>query len=1100
MMNVCDNECLKNYNECMSVFKNDFLYDCDIDNFNINMDKLEDSDVLNFNVNIDKIKIKDEINDILSNENKLNCNNICLLQNINEITYCKIDGRPFSKVRLNKIAFNSLFDTGAKISVLSKLILRKINVEIKTDDSKKVSCANGSELIIMGKVRLEVEYNNNVVMGEFFVADEIYPTVIIGIDILNDLKIKLVEITNNNILSLQDKFGKNAPLDLKKSQIIEKLNLEKSTFLYGIILEYLDIFMSNKWDIGKTDILKHRILTNCNPIIIKPRRQPLHYENKILDIIKNLEENDIIKKCESPWNSPIVCVAKKERNEIRMCLDFRLLNKNTIRPAFPIPNVDEMLDSLHGAKYFSSIDLGNAYYQVELEEECKEKTAFSTRFGQYCFNRMPFGIAAAPSTFQKLMSIIVGDMMWKEALVYLDDILIFSNTLGDHKIRLEKLFNRIQKSGLKINPDKCNFLVSELKFLGHIINDKGIKTDNSKIDSIKNFKKPNCIKHLRSFLGLANYYRKFIKNYSKIAKPLESLIGAKNQKLVWTDTCELSFNELKISLTNAPILSHPDFSKIFILDTDASFDSLGAVLSQKDNNGSETIIAYGSKSMNKHEIGYCITRKELLSIFHFTQHFKHYLYGKKFILRTDHKAITFMMTTKKPITAQFQSWINFLSSLDMSLEYRKGELHNNADALSRLNTSDCKQCQMVHQDAKTERIKTRILAMTSESKTYKWQNKCQEIDNLKNHILSNDENHFYIDNNIILTDDNKIYIPEVNRNAFCLEMHKELCHAGLNKLHNYISNCYQFNEMEKIVKDIVLSCDICQKRKTLTGKTKEYVEKLYAAEPFEKLYIDFCGPFPNTFNGKKYIFAIIDQFSKYILLKSVKTQDETTVVQILLKDWILKFGTPKEIHVDRGKCFESSLFQSLSDKYNFTIHYSSPYHHQTNGQIERQFRTIRDWISCSIQDKLYKNWEESLPHIEFAMNSTIQMSIKCSPAEVIFGKKINKERFKNQLQNVKEPIEYIDRLQTDRNKKHGLIKELSRQNKYETDKRTHRQYDVGENVLIKIDLRNKQDNRYSGPHKIINKLHDNSYQLEDKRGKILIRNIEWLKPYKTRGM
>lgn len=233
MMNVCDNECLKNYNECMNEFKNDFLYDCDIDNFNINIDKLKYSDILNnecmnvfendflynndfknFNVNIDKIK--NEINDFHPNENKLNCNNVCLLQNINEINYCKIDGRPFSKVRLNKIAFNSLFDTGAKISVLSKIILRKINVEIKIDDSKKVSCANGSELIIMGKVRLEVEYNNNIVMGEFFVADEIYPTVIIGIDILNELKIKLVEITNNNILSLQDKFGRNTPLDLKK--------------------------------------------------------------------------------------------------------------------------------------------------------------------------------------------------------------------------------------------------------------------------------------------------------------------------------------------------------------------------------------------------------------------------------------------------------------------------------------------------------------------------------------------------------------------------------------------------------------------------------------------------------------------------------------------------------------------------------------------------------------------------------------------------------------------------------------------------------------------------------------------------------------------
>jgi len=221
--------------------------------------------------------------------------------------------------------------------------------------------------------------------------------------------------------------------------------------------------MANKWDIGKKNILKHRIMTNCKPITIPMRRQPIHYEEKILDIITNLESNGIISKCESPWNSPIVCVNKKNSDDIRMCLDFRILNTNTIRPAFPLPNVNEMLDSLHGAKYFSSIDLGNAYYQVELEEESKEKTAFSTKYGQYCFN-LPFGIAAAPSTFQKLMTIVIGDMIWKESLVYLDDILVFSKTIEDHIRILDKLLGRIANAGFRLNPDKCRFFVSEIKF------------------------------------------------------------------------------------------------------------------------------------------------------------------------------------------------------------------------------------------------------------------------------------------------------------------------------------------------------------------------------------------------------------------------------------------------------------------------------------------------------------------------------------------------------------------------------------------------------------------------------------------------------------
>ena len=1097
----CDGDCL---NECMfdDYLFNDFFPDHNNDNsgmfefeknfVNKNKNNLicNNNDDTSLN-NISDLKNVKTLELNISNSVHNVSNDICVIKNVNEIDYCKTDGRPFIKVKLNNFIFNSLFDTGAKISVLSESIMKILNLNSSKDINKKISCANGSELRVLGKIILDVEYNGKNVAGEFLVANKIYPNVIIGIDILNKLNVKLLEICDGNILSLQAKFGKNISGENKVNKITDLIQIERKNVMYDTIVQYADIFMGDSWDIGKTDILRHRIVTNCNPILIKPRRQPMHYEEKLEDIIKNLEENEIIKKCESPWNSPIVCVPKKGSNEIRMCLDFRTLNSNTIRPAFPIPNVDEMLDSLHGAKYFSSIDLGNAYYQVELDEESKEKTAFSTRFGQFCFNRMPFGIAAAPSTFQKLMTIIIGDMMWNEALVYLDDILIFSSTIEEHIIRINNLFGRIRKAGLKIKPEKCKFLVRELKFLGHVINEKGIKTDNSKIESIQNAKQPNCVKHIRSFLGLANYYRKFIRDYSKIARPLESLIGGKNKTIMWTEDCEKSFRILKESLTNAPILCHPDFSKIFILDTDASFDCIGAVLSQRGENGIENIIAFGSKSMNKHEIGYCITRKELLSIFHFTQHFKHYLYGKKFILRTDHKAITFMLTTKKPITAQFQNWINFLSSLDMNLEYRKGEQHCNADALSRLNVDACKQCQMQHQDAKTEKLKTRILAMSVESKEYYWQNNSKEITILKKKISQNEESEYYMDKGIVFTILNKIYIPIDRRHDFILDVHRELCHAGITKVINYIKNYYYFKQIDNVVKDVLSSCETCQKRKTYTGKTKEIIEKIEVKEPFENIFIDFCGPFKTTPSGKKYILAMIDQFTKYIVIKAVRSQDDKCLSETLMNSWILKYGPPKQFHVDRGKCFESQVFKNLASKYSIEIVYSSPYHHQANGQIERQFRTIRDWISCCLQEKRFKTWEEGLPHIEFSLNSTIQQNIQCSPAEVVFGRKLCKERFITQIQNDENPY---------RNFKYEMIRNLNQYKQDESTKRIHRSFNIGDDVLVKVDIRNKQDERYSGPHKIVDKIHKNSYLLNNNSGKTFIRNIEWLKPFKARGM
>ena len=639
------------------------------------------------------------------------------------IVYDRMGGRPSLKIKINGHWKNCLLDTGARINVIDNNVISTWkNVKRKLGNDK-VSCANGSPLQTKGRVILEVEIDRVIKEIEFIVAEGLSPEIIGGIEFLNQFGIKLCKTTQNSLIesgdslnytelcSIEAKYGSCVNDESRFLKAIEILKLDKNSDLYNIIERNKTIFMINKWDIGKTNWIKHSIDTNEGPILVKPRRQPMHLETKIEEALKNLEENGIIRRCDSQWNAPLVCVWKKEKNDIRLCLDFRCLNKITERHAFPMPNIDEMLDILNGSQYFSTIDLGSAYYQVELEEESKKKTAFSTRTGQYCFNRMPFGIAAAPATFQKLMTMVLGDLNWKEAVVYLDDILIFAKDKIEHVKRIEKVLSRIKEAGLKVNPEKCIFMKTETKFLGHIINADGIQTDKEKLEAIKNFDRPKCIKNLRSFLGICNYYRKFIKNYAKYSRTLEAMCGNNKDKLIWSDECEDAFIQLKGALSVTPVLIYPNFRKEFILDTDASFDTIGAVLSQKDDQGNERVIAYGSHTMNKHELGYCITRKELLAIYYFTQHFKHYLYGKKFTLRTDHKAITFMIATKKPITAQFQTWINFLSSLDMNILYRKGSEHANADAMSRDKCGRCTQCLMEHEEPKVEKIKTRLLAM-----------------------------------------------------------------------------------------------------------------------------------------------------------------------------------------------------------------------------------------------------------------------------------------------------------------------------------------------------------------------------------------------------
>lgn len=625
---------------------------------------------------------------------------------LSKIRYDIMQGRPSLKIKLNNFEIDCLLDTGARVNVISKDILKYIK-EVKIESSmERLRCANESKLETVGKAKILTKIGERSEWVEFIVVEKITPAVIGGIELQLKFNIKL-EMTKkidekvaNYVCEIEAKFGKQTSNDERFKKAYEIFKLKKNSELYKIVEENKEIFMADNWDIGCTKLMKHTIITKGEPINIKPRRQPVNLEKKIEEAIHNLWTNDIIRKCNSPWNTPLVCVWKKEKQDIRLCLDFRQLNKVTERQAFPMPNVEEMLDTLHGTKYFSSIDLGNAYYQVELEKDSQEKTAFSTKSGQFCFNRMPFGIAAAPGTFQELMTKVLGNMKGNGAVVYLDDILIYSETLEEHFKRLNAVFKKISKAGLRINPDKCQLLKKEVKFLGHIINENGIKTDPKKIEAIQTFERPKCIKNLRSFLGICNYYRRFIKGYAIKSRVLESLCGKDKAKLIWTEQCDQAFLEMKEALTKSPILVFPDFTKDFILDTDASFDTIGAVLSQKDNNGHERVIAYGSHGMNEHERGYCITRKELLAIYYFCQHFNHYLYGRRFTLRTDHKAITFMLTTKKPITAQFQTWINYLSSLDIDIQFRKGETHANADTLSRNTCGTCTQCLTEHENPK----------------------------------------------------------------------------------------------------------------------------------------------------------------------------------------------------------------------------------------------------------------------------------------------------------------------------------------------------------------------------------------------------------------
>jgi hypothetical protein len=362
------------------------------------------------------------------------------------------------------------------------------------------------------------------------------------------------------------------------------------------LTEYEDLFAWDPTQLGRTNFVQHTIDVGDSAPIKKRWYRTSRIERAfIAEEIQRMLQQGLIEKSKGPWAFPVVLVRKKN-GKLRFCVDYRPLNKVTKRDEYSLPRIDDMMDSLGGSAWFTSLDLASGYWQVEMDPRDKEKTAFITQFGTYQFTVMPFGLCNAPATFQRLMDDVLQDLLWDFVVVYLDDLNIFSRTFEEHLTHLRTVFDRLKQAGLKLNPEMCRFVSPELTFLGHVIDKQGIRTDPDKIEKVKNFPEPKNLTQLRGFLGLASYYRRFIKDFSKIAGPLNKLLK-KNISYQWTKEQQKAFEYLKDCLISSPILVYPDWNKRFILFTNASTFALGAVLAQRDDEDHEHVIAYASRSL-----------------------------------------------------------------------------------------------------------------------------------------------------------------------------------------------------------------------------------------------------------------------------------------------------------------------------------------------------------------------------------------------------------------------------------------------------------------------------------------------------------------------
>lgn len=818
-----------------------------------------------------------------------------------------------------------------------------------------------------------------------------------------------------------------------------------------MLMKHQATFSQHKTDIGRTTVTKHdiQLIPGARPVKQRPYRQGPTQQAEIERQVQELQAQGLVQEGHGAWSSPVVLVQKKD-GSWRFCVDYRRLNEVTVQDAYPLPRIDESLDALGGSKWFSTLDLTSGYWQVELEAQAKEKAAFATRSGLWEWQVLPFGLTCAPSTFERLMENVLRGLHWQTLLIYLDDIIVFSQDVEEHLTRLTEVFNRLQAAGLKLKPSKCDLFTERVNYLGHVITAQGIETAADKIAAVQEWPVPQHKTDVRSFLGTCGYYRRFIKGYSDIARPLSQISSAR-QTFSWTPECAQAFQTLKDKLTSAPILAYPDYKLPFILDTDASQVGIGAVLSQIQE-GQERVIAYYSKMHSPEERNYCVTRQELLAIIKGVKHFRPHLYGKPFKVRTDHASLVWLLRNPNP-SGQLARWIETLSVYQYSLEYRKGLVHSNVDGLSRTRCIACKQCQKwgmpnnedfpPPSDAQTvwklppsstetapesdfpplqpkhhhqpraprHQVDSLVVPSTLPPLAQRQQDDpvlgpvYRLVDRqipLPDSLTLDRETKFLLERRGQLLIHEKVLclqdkwrqrvtrvpiLPQAERQAAIDEIHQQ-AHFGLAKTTVQLQQRYYWPGMRGEIRRRVKSCQACQQAKTTPHRHFHPQNHLHAGRPWQILAVDLCGPLPLTARGNTQILVIADHFTRWYDALPVPDGTAPTIAKILDERLFCYFGVPEVIHSDQGRQFESLLFQECCALWGCQKTRTAPYHPQGNSVVERLNRTLGNSLRALLLEHQTADWDEVLPQIMRTLRATPHRSTQETPNYLMLGREV----------------------------------------------------------------------------------------------------------------
>lgn len=821
------------------------------------------------------------------------------------------------------------------------------------------------ELLISIASGKKITINKDYLIARGYMAEEYKDTV--------DPKVMAVNTVSQGLYQ---------PIKMDEVKTGPNISSEEKDKLLLLLNNFRECFAASLAELGKATVGEMSItLHDEEPVVYRPYRLSIKEKEVVREMVTELLDNGIIQPSTSSYASPVVLVRKKT-GDYRLCIDYRALNKKTVRENYPMPLIDDQLDLLAGNEFYTTLDLASGYYQIPIRESDKHKTGFVTPEGHFEFNRMPFGLANAPSTFQRIMNQVLGSTRHKEALAYLDDVIIPAKNFQEGIKRLEKVLSLFSSAGLTLKLSKCIFFGNNVDYLGFQVSKRGIQPGSSKVEAVAKFPVPQNQHNVRQFLGLASFFRRFVPGFSIIAKPLTRLLG-KDTSWNWGEEQQSAFKELQNKLTQKPTLALYDPNAETELHTDACKVGVAGILIQLNKDRVRLPVAYFSRQTSPEEQKYSSYDLETLAVVASLRKFRVYLIGITFKIVTDCNSLraTFQ---KRDMIPRVARWWEQMQEYTFNIEYRAGVSMAHVDALSRNPVPN--SCPIASRMVR--RVTEESWLATVQSADSEIQRKVQilkdpnldDIIDIKTNFKLRGEKLFRI-----TPDGDRWVVPKGVRWQILKINHDDIGHFSMDKTLEKVKSVYWFPKMRSFIKKYVASCLECSYAKATGGKKPGYLHPIEKIDiPFDTIHVDHVGPFVRSSRGNMHILVIIDAYTKYIYLKPVRNTKSNTTIRVL-KEYFGIFGVPRRVISDRGTSFSSTLFKKFVNAKNVKHVMNAVATPRANGQVERYNKVIVDALTAKSVGTSENKWDDHLPDIQWGLNNTFNKGINRTPAEALFG-------------------------------------------------------------------------------------------------------------------